>query len=157
MVGCIGVSNTEPNGDTVKEANFGMRPSLSREVIANVKHKLVLAGPKFVCGQQRLFGPAIGIGSDGFQELWPGRFNMPKFDLQTLRRAAMRCVENVRAKPGGHGKISTTKNRWNSEANESECDDLSFINTLLQRGVCEPRLAFPQPFQRFLDLSRRAV
>jgi hypothetical protein len=97
VAGCVGVSDSEPNRDTIEETNLGRRLTLAGEVIAHKKNEFVLAGAKFGGDQQRLISPPVGIGSNGFEQRWLVGAKGPKFNLHARRGTAVGCVEDMGA------------------------------------------------------------
>ena len=97
MVGCVGVSDSEADRDTIQETELGRRMTVVGEVIADEKNKFVLTGTKFARDQQRLIGPPLGIGSDLFQQPWICGVKGPEFNLHALGGTTVGGIEDVGA------------------------------------------------------------
>src|SRR4029077_6941093 len=102
MISRVRISDSEPDRDTIEEADLRRDIAIRREVIADIKNYFILAHTNFVGRQQRLIGPSIGIRSDAFQELAFVRVQRPEFDLHALGGTAVSCIEDVSAEPCGH-------------------------------------------------------
>jgi len=96
VVGYVGISDSEPDGDTIEEWNLG-RLSLIGEVIADKKNEFVSANTKFGGDQEGLIGPPVGIGSDSFQQRLLVGVKRPEFNLHALGRTAVGRIEDVGA------------------------------------------------------------
>jgi hypothetical protein len=102
VVGCVGVSDSEADRDTIEETDLRRGFSFPGEVLADAKNEFVLTNAKFTAGQQRFIGSPIGIRSHGFQKPWLCGVKGPKFNLHALRGTAMGGVKDVGAEPGRH-------------------------------------------------------
>ena len=97
MVGRVGVSDSEPNRDTIEETVLGREISFAGKVIADVENEFVLANTKFAGDQQRLISPPVGVGSNSFQQRWLVGIKRPEFNLHPLRGTAVGRIEDVGA------------------------------------------------------------
>ena len=105
MIARARVGDAEAHGNFVEEPDFGEVRGLGGKVIADEENDLVLAGLHFIGGEQRRFGAAIGIGLGGRDQRAVITVERPQFDFQAARGTAVRGVEDVRAKFGGHKSV----------------------------------------------------
>lgn len=99
MVRCRRIRDPKSNRHHI-EKRFGTGRT---KIILNEKAKFVLPGVHLVSAEQRLIGPAIGIGHDRLQRLTAGLIpGAPKLDLHARGRPPDAQIQDVSAQFSRH-------------------------------------------------------
>jgi hypothetical protein len=97
MVGGVGISNSESDGNPIEETNARLGAAFTDEIISDEKDEFVMAFFQLLSGKERLICAAVGVGANGLQQLQLLLVRIPQFDLHVLSGTAVGRIENVSA------------------------------------------------------------